>query len=226
VNPFQSQKVNRFYWLSRTLRCVTTFSTTTREWQQHCLILCFVLVVLRICATTDFSEMDHKICYFLGRLTTNLCYYCSPCSPSRNEILSTPLVLRMSVRGWGAVDADRGRGVEQEAGPFPRGKSFWPQNDKSGCTLTQYGTDRKHGQSLEALWDGFYGSIAKRSLQKQCTNYTKNHGQTKARGGGFRLHHHLGIGINLFTHWMQLVVRLVTFCIHNFCDIFCYVWYP
>jgi len=37
-------------------------------------------------------------------------------------------------------------------------------------------------QFLEALKHGFYGSIARRSLQKQCKNYPKIHGQT--RGGG------------------------------------------
>jgi len=35
-------------------------------------------------------------------------------------------------------------------------------------------TDRKHGQSLEASRHGFCGSIAKRSLQKQCKNYPKS----------------------------------------------------
>jgi len=43
-------------------------------------------------------------------------------------------------------------------------------------------TGTKHGQSLEALGYGFYGSIAKRSLQKQCKNYPKIHSQTKGEG--------------------------------------------
>jgi len=43
----------------------------------------------------------------------------------------------------------------------------------------QFLTGRKHGQSLEALGHGFYCSITKRSLQKQCKNYPKNHDQTK-----------------------------------------------
>jgi len=34
--------------------------------------------------------------------------------------------------------------------------------------LTQFLTGKKHRRSLEALGHGFYGSIAKRSLQKQC----------------------------------------------------------
>jgi len=32
----------------------------------------------------------------------------------------------------------------------------------------QFLTDRKHRRSLEALGHGCYGSITKRSLQKQC----------------------------------------------------------
>jgi len=46
----------------------------------------------------------------------------------------------------------------------------------------QFLTSRKDGQSLEALGHGFYCSITKQSLQKQCKNYPKIHGQT--RGGG------------------------------------------
>jgi len=56
---------------------------------------------------------------------------------------------------------------------------FCPQNGKFGCILTQFLTGRKHEQSLEALRHGFYGSIAKLSLQKQRKNYLKIHGQTK-----------------------------------------------
>ena len=41
---------------------------------------------------------------------------------------------------------------------------------------------RKHGQSLEALRHGFYGSIAKRSLHKQCRNYPNN--SRSDQGGG------------------------------------------
>jgi len=56
--------------------------------------------------------------------------------------------------------------VEDEAVPLAQKKHhFCPQNDESGCILTQFLTDRKHGQSLEAYGHGFYGSIAKRSLQ-------------------------------------------------------------
>jgi len=58
---------------------------------------------------------------------------------------------------------------------------FYPQNDKFGCFLTQFLTGRKHGQSLEAMGHGFYGSIGKRSLQTQCRNYQKF---TVRQGGG------------------------------------------
>jgi len=66
-----------------------------------------------------------------------------------------------------------GWGVLKEPGPSPEEKFFVPQNDKFGCILTQFLTDRKHGQSLEALGHGFYGSIAKRCLQKQCKKLSK-----------------------------------------------------
>ena len=57
-----------------------------------------------------------------------------------------------------------------------------------GCILTQFLTGRKYGQSLiETLGHGFYGSVAKRSLQKLYKNYPKNYGQTK---WGRRSHHH------------------------------------
>ena len=64
-------------------------------------------------------------------------------------------------------------------GPLPRKKYFCPQNDKFWCILMQFLTGRKHGQSLEALGHGFYCSIVKRRIQKQCKNYPKIHGQTK-----------------------------------------------
>jgi len=44
-------------------------STTTREWQQNCLILMFCLGSIVDLCQYRFSEMDHKIFYFLGRLT-------------------------------------------------------------------------------------------------------------------------------------------------------------
>jgi len=68
-------------------------------------------------------------------------------------------------RGRGAVGVEEGLGCGGGAGPFPSIQSFLSQNDKSGCTLTQYGTDRKHRQSLQALGHGFCGSIAKQSVQ-------------------------------------------------------------
>jgi len=52
-----------------------------------------------------------------------------------------------------------------------RKKSFLSPNDNSVCDFTQFLTGRKHGQSLEAFEHGFYCSIAKRSLQRQCKNY-------------------------------------------------------
>jgi len=49
--------------------------------------------------------------------------------------------------------------------------------------LTQFLTDRKHGQLPEALGHGFYGSVAIRSSQKQYKNYPNIQGQTKGAGG-------------------------------------------
>ena len=58
--------------------------------------------------------------------------------------------------------------------PPQKKKSFFcPQNDKFRCIVSQFLTGRKHGQSLEASGHGFYGSIAKRSTQKQYKNYPK-----------------------------------------------------
>ena len=57
---------------------------------------------------------------------------------------------------------------------------FCPQNDKFGFILMQFLTDRKHGQSLEALGHGCCSSFVKQSLQKQCRNYPKVHGQTRS----------------------------------------------
>jgi len=69
-------------------------------------------------------------------------------------------------RGRGAVDVQR-CGCGGGAAPLNIKKIiFLAQNDKFwGCILPQFLTDRKHGQSLEALGHGFYGSVAKRSLQ-------------------------------------------------------------
>ena len=60
-----------------------------------------------------------------------------------------------------------------------------PKSGKLGCIPMQVLTGRKHGQSLESLGHGFYGSIVKRSLRKRCHKYPKIHGQTK---GAKRLH--------------------------------------
>jgi len=67
-------------------------------------------------------------------------------------------------------------------GPLPRKKYFCPQNDKFWCILVQFLTGRKHGQSLEALGHGFYCSISKRTLQKQCKPLSKN-SWSDQRGG-------------------------------------------
>jgi len=56
---------------------------------------------------------------------------------------------------------------------------FCPQNDKFGCILMQFLTGRNLGQSVEVLGHGFFGSIAKQSLQKQSKNYPEIHGQPK-----------------------------------------------
>ena len=96
-------------------------------------------------------------------------------------------VFRISVkRGRGAIGVE-GCGVWWRGlGPSPEKKIiFCPQNDKFRCILTQFLTGRKHGQSTEVLGHGFYGSVTKRSLQKQYKNYPKIYGQTK----GGRSHH-------------------------------------
>ena len=73
-----------------------------------------------------------------------------------------------------------GVGCDERACAPPQKKIiFVPQNDNFGCIFTQFLTDRKHGHSQ---LHGFYGSSAKRSLQKQCKNYPKIH--SKTRGGG------------------------------------------
>ena len=96
-------------------------------------------------------------------------------------------VFRISVRGRGAMPRESGvwrRGL----GPLFTENHFCPQSDMFGCVLTQFLTGRKYGQSLiETLGHGFYGSVAKRSLQKLYKNYPKNYGQTK---WGRRSHHH------------------------------------
>ena len=59
------------------------------------------------------------------------------------------------------------------------------QSDNFVRVLTQFLTGRKHERSLEALGHAFYGTIAERSLQKQCENYLKNHSQTRGRSHHF-----------------------------------------
>jgi len=56
-------------------------------------------------------------------------------------------------------------------GPPPR-KKIAPKI-LFGWILTQFLTGRKHGQSLQALGHGLYGSIAKRSLQNSAKNMQK-----------------------------------------------------
>jgi len=66
----------------------------------------------------------------------------------------------------------------------PDKNHFCPQDDKSACILTQILTGRYNTTvTKEAVGRGFYGSIAKRSLQKQCENYPKNTVRPN-RGGG------------------------------------------
>jgi len=65
---------------------------------------------------------------------------------------------------------------------------FVPEDGKFGYILTRFLTGRKQ-KSLEALGHEFYGSIAKRTLQKRCIHYQKVHGQTKE--GEVRSHHSL-----------------------------------
>jgi len=88
-------------------------------------------------------------------------------------------VFRISVRRGRCAVSVEGMRCGGKGVPFPRKKIiFCPENDKFGCVLTHFLTGRKHGQSLEALRHGFYGSIAKQSLQKR-KNYPKIHSQTK-----------------------------------------------
>jgi len=68
--------------------------------------------------------------------------------------------------------------VVEGAGPLTK-NHFCHKNDKFGLILTQFLTDRKHGQSLETFGHGFHGSIAKRSLQMQCNKYPLIHGHAK-----------------------------------------------
>jgi len=75
-------------------------------------------------------------------------------------------------------------GRRKRLGHLPRKKSFFcPQNDKSGCILTQFLTGRKHGQSLEVSRHGFYGSIAKRSSQNSAKIIPQK-SQSDQRGRG------------------------------------------
>ena len=76
---------------------------------------------------------------------------------------------------WRGLNCRCGGGLD----PSPEKIGFWPQNSKFGCIWTQFLTGRKHGQSLEALGHGFYGSVARQNLQKQCKNYQKIHHHTK-----------------------------------------------
>jgi len=62
-----------------------------------------------------------------------------------------------------------GWGAEERAGSLRRKKiNFCPQIFLTG----------KLSQSLEALGHALYSSVAERSLQRQCKNYQKIHGQT------------------------------------------------
>jgi len=136
-----------------------------------CMLYSLLLYVVDLCTVVTLSTTSWN---------TN--FTASFCAGLTNLISG---VFRISVRAWDAVDADRGGVWSRRLVPSPGKYFFSPQNDKSGCTLTQYGTDRKHGQSLEALWHGFY---------------TKNHGQSQTKAWAVAPSPR-----HLFTHWMQLL---------------------
>ena len=80
-------------------------------------------------------------------------------------------------------------------------------NNNFGYTLTQFLIYRKHGQSLEVLGHGFYGSIAKRSLQKQWKN-PKIHGETKVEGA-------VSVAPPWIRHWLLLLLSSSLYFISN-----------
>ena len=98
---------------------------------------------------------------------------------SCGQVLRSGGVFRISVRrGRGAVGVERGEFARWTGlGPSPEKKIiFFVPKMTSLCILTQFLTDRKHGQSLEALGHAFY---AKGTLQTLCKLSKKNHGQIK-----------------------------------------------
>jgi len=63
---------------------------------------------------------------------------------------SIRLMMTAIISGVFKFEGPRGVGCELGLGHLHRKKNhFSAQNDKSGCTLAQFLTDRKHGQSLE-----------------------------------------------------------------------------
>jgi len=67
--------------------------------------------------------------------------------------------------------------VVEWAGPLPRIKSFFvPKNDKFGYFLTQFLTDRKHGQSLGTRIIRFNRET---KVATAVQNLSKIHSQTK-----------------------------------------------
>jgi len=107
-----------------------------------------------------------------------------------NYINCTSGVFRILVRGKGAVGADKGAVWRRRLGSSAE-KSLSMGGGQCAvgmCILTQFLTNRKHGQSLEAFGHGFYSSIAKWSLQKQCKNIQKIAVRPKGGGEGRSYH--------------------------------------
>jgi len=77
---------------------------------------------------------------------------------------SIRLMMTAIISGVFKFEGPRGVGCELGLGHLHRKKNhFSAQNDKSGCTLAQFLTDRKNGQSLEKKpWNM---DFAKRTLQ-------------------------------------------------------------
>jgi len=123
----------------------------------------------------------HRDCVVILTVTNSLCYLSSSyslCPLFSSEIELCDLGRADSVsltsgvfRGRNAVCVG---GVDLVEGLPPK-NYFCSQNDKFGCILPQFLTGRKHGQSLEALGHGLYGSVVERSLQKQCNSPWMRH---------------------------------------------------
>ena len=109
-----------------------------------------------------------------------------------------------SKEGRGAVFVERGRVCWRGLGPSRKKNYICPQNDKFRCILTQVLKARKHGQSLEALRHGFYGSIAKRSLQNS-VKLSKYSLSNQKEGG---LLHHRPLNTPLPTSFLSRAILI------------------